>query len=361
MRIVVNFGHPAHVHYFKHFIKEMTDNGHEIMCFARERYPIQELLNAYGIEAINRGKGSNKLVGKAMNFFRVVWLIYYHSRKFKPDILMSFSGIYTTFAAVLLRAKAINLDDTETAIKVQTICKPFVDLILTPECYMLDLGGKHCRFPGTLDMAYLHPNRFTPDESVLDELGLVKGEKFALVRFVSWNAHHDVGCKGMTLDNKIRLVKELASIMKVFVTSEGDIPEELQRYACSIMPQKMHDVLYYAHMIAGESGTMSSEAAILGTSAVFINNARLGYLEFLSDLGLISMYTDSSQDQERAILKAIEVANNDHQKEDNRKIIQEHLEKMLDLTEFLVWLVKYYPQSRKEIMQTTWNFDRFVK
>ncbi len=36
MRIVVDIGHPAHVQYFKHFIKEMTDNGHEIMCFARE-------------------------------------------------------------------------------------------------------------------------------------------------------------------------------------------------------------------------------------------------------------------------------------------------------------------------------------
>ena len=73
MRIVVDIGHPAHVQYFKHFIKEMTDNGHEIMCFARERYPIQELLKAYSVEAINRGRGSNSLYGKALNFFRVNW------------------------------------------------------------------------------------------------------------------------------------------------------------------------------------------------------------------------------------------------------------------------------------------------
>jgi predicted glycosyltransferase len=38
------------------------------------------------------------------------------------------------------------------------------------------------------------------------------------VRFVSWNAHQDVGCKGMTLANMIRFVKELSGIMRVFVS-----------------------------------------------------------------------------------------------------------------------------------------------
>ena len=361
MKIVIDFGHPAHVHYFKHFIKEMTDNGHEIMCFARERYPIQELLNAYGIEAINRGKGYNSVTGKVWNTLRIIYLMYKNTRSFKPDICMSFGGLYTTLLAQLVRAKAISIDDTETAKWQQIICLPLVDLILTPSCYKIDLGKKQIKFPGTMDIAYLHSKRFTPNESVLDELGLEISDKFAIVRFVSWNAHHDVGCKGMTLANKIRLVKELSGIMRVFVTSEGEVPSELKEHHCSISPEKMHDALYFAHLIAGESGTMSTEAAILGTSAVIVNNDGLGCIEYFRDIGLISMYTDSSQDQERAILKAIEVANNDHQKEDNRKIIQEHLEKMLDLTEFLVWLVKYYPQSRKEIMQTTWSFDRFMK
>ena len=360
MKIVIDFGHPAHVHYFKHFIKAITDNGHEIMCFARERYPIQELLNAYGIEAINRGKGYNNGTGKVWNTLRIIYLMYRNARSFKPDICMSFGGLYTTLLAQLVRAKAISLDDTETAKWQQIICLPLVDLILTPSCYKIDLGKKQIKFPGTMDMAYLHPNRFTPDESVLDELGLEISERFAIVRFVSWNAHHDLGCKGMTLANKIRLVKELSGIMRVFVTSEGAVPDELREHQCSIMPQKMHDVLYYAHMIAGESGTMSSEAAILGTSAVFMNNARFGCLEYFGDMGLISMYNESIDDQERAIHRAVEIARNDHQKVDNCKIIQEHLKKMLDFTDFLVWLVEHYPQSKRDILSVGWSFDRFM-
>lgn len=360
MKIVIDFGHPAHVHYFKHFIKEMTDNGYEIMCFARERYPIQDLLKAYNIEAINRGKGYNSVIGKVWNTLRIIYLMYRNARSFKPDICMSFGGLYTTLLAQLVRAKAISLDDTETAKWQQIICLPLVDLILTPSCYKIDLGKKQIKFPGTMDMAYLHPNRFTPNESVLDELGLEISERFAIVRFVSWNAHHDVGCKGMTLANKIRLVKELSGIMRVFVSSEGEIPGELREHQCSIMPQKMHDVLYYAHMIAGESGTMSSEAAILGTSAVIVNNDGLGCIEYFRDIGLLFMFTDSIADQERAILKAIEIAKNDHLKEENNKVIQGSLSKMIDFSSFLVWLVEHYPQSKRDILSVGWSFDRFM-
>lgn len=351
MRIVIDFGHPAHVHYFKYFIKEMTEKGHEIMCFARERYPIQELLKAYNIKAINRGKGSNGVVGKIWGTLKIVHFMYRYAKKFNPDICISFGGLYTTLLAQLVRAKAISIDDTETAKWQQILCLPLVDSILTPSCYNVKLGKKQIKFPGTMDIAYLHPNRFTPDESVLEELGVARGEKFAIVRFVSWNAHHDVGCKGMSLDNKIRLVKKLSDIMKVFVTTEGEIPEELKYYQCSILPEKMHDVLYFAHLIAGESATMSSEAAVLGTSAVYINNARLGYLEYLSDLGLISIYTDSVEDQERAIVRAVEIAKNDNQKVENYKIRNEFLKGMIDLSSFFVWLVENYPQSKNKMLQ----------
>jgi predicted glycosyltransferase len=37
-------------------------------------------------------------------------------------------------------------------------------------------------------------------------------------------------------------------------------------------------VLAAARLVVGDSGTMSSEAAVLGTPAVFVSTARLGYL-----------------------------------------------------------------------------------
>ena len=46
---------------------------------------------------------------------------------------------------------------------------------------------------------------------------------------------------------------------------------EFERYRFSIPPEKMHDLLFYATMYIGEGGTISTEAAILGTPSILIN------------------------------------------------------------------------------------------
>ncbi len=37
MRILVDIGHPAHVHFFKNFIWEMEKRGHEFIVTARDK------------------------------------------------------------------------------------------------------------------------------------------------------------------------------------------------------------------------------------------------------------------------------------------------------------------------------------
>ena len=69
----------------------------------------------------------------------------------------------------------------------------------------VDLGRKHIRYNGFHELAYLHPNRFKPDISVLDELKVKEGEKFVILRFVSWNATHDFGQAGLSFDQKKEL------------------------------------------------------------------------------------------------------------------------------------------------------------
>ena len=37
LKIFVDIGHPAHVHYFRNFIKLMQDKGHEFFVSARDK------------------------------------------------------------------------------------------------------------------------------------------------------------------------------------------------------------------------------------------------------------------------------------------------------------------------------------
>lgn len=40
MKILIDMGHPAHVHFWKNFIWEMEKQGHEFKVVVREKNPI---------------------------------------------------------------------------------------------------------------------------------------------------------------------------------------------------------------------------------------------------------------------------------------------------------------------------------
>ena len=108
-------------------------------------------------------------------------------------------------------------------------------------------------------------------------------------------AHHDVGHHGLNSETKSELINVLKSRFKIFISSEGDLPEEFIPYKINISPEKMHDVLAGASIFVGESATMASESALLGTKAVYINSLPLmGYLNLEQESGLLKHF-DSSE------------------------------------------------------------------
>ena len=69
MKILIDIGHPAHVHYFRNFIKIMKSRGHKLLVVARDREVVYDLLNYYSIEFISRGKGNDTRFGKIIYMF----------------------------------------------------------------------------------------------------------------------------------------------------------------------------------------------------------------------------------------------------------------------------------------------------
>jgi predicted glycosyltransferase len=76
----------------------------------------------------------------------------------------------------------------------------------------------------------------------------------------------------MPLTTKLNLVKRLAQTHRVFISAEGDVPEEMNPYRISIAPHLIHSVLYEADIYIGEGATMASECAMLGTPAIYYNS-----------------------------------------------------------------------------------------
>lgn len=347
MRILVDLGHPAHVHQFKNAIKILEDKGHDILVTARNKEVSFRLLERYNINYIEVGSYKGGILSKALEMLNIDKKLYTLARDFNPDILVGGVGnVYVAHVSYLLRKPSIMFNDTENAILQNLLSFPFLSVICTPSCYKKYVGRKQIRYNGYHELAYLHPNYFSPNPEVLKEIGLGECDPVIILRFVSWQASHDVGHKGLTMDAKRRAIHEFEKYGRVFITSEKPLPQEFDKYRISVAPEKMHDLLYYATLLYGESATMASECAVLGTHAIFCDFAGRGYTdEEEKDYGLVFNFKLDEFSQEKSIDKAVKLLQDSDLRQKGREKRERLLREKIDVTEFMVCLIETYPES----------------
>ncbi|MCD4744908.1 MAG: DUF354 domain-containing protein, partial [Bacteroidales bacterium] len=270
IKVLIDINHPAHVHLFKNFAWEMQKKGHKILFTTRDKECTIQLLEYYKFDFISFGKHYKKKLGKIFGLFKFNLLLILTSIKFKPDIFLSHGSIYAAHTAFLLRKLNIAFEDTGNKEQVR-LYKPFTKFIFTSNVFEQNYGIKQIRYNAYHELAYLHPKYFKPDETIFSLLDLKKYQPYVIIRFVSWDASHDKGQAGIGLENKIELIKNLSSIIKVFISSEEELPENLKKYQIKISPEKIHDAIAFSSIFIGEGATMASECAVLGTPAIYIN------------------------------------------------------------------------------------------
>ena len=116
MKILVDIGHPAHVHYFRNFIKIMETTGHRFLIIARDKEVTFSLLKAYDIPYISRGKGGKGFWGKLLYLVKGDYIMYKEAKKFKPDLFLSFASVYAAQVSKILKKPHIAFNDTEHAL-----------------------------------------------------------------------------------------------------------------------------------------------------------------------------------------------------------------------------------------------------
>jgi predicted glycosyltransferase len=281
--VLFDIGHPAHVHLFRNIARRLEAQGHRILFSALDREMIIYLLDYYQLPyqiTWKRGKGKRSLVTElAMR----TWVTFRIARQFRADLMMSMGSPTVGIPALLLRKPYLAVTDTDHATEQHALFKPFATVIATPTVFKPDFGSKQIRYRAYHELAYLHPDEFTPDENVLRSLGIQPGETYFVVRFVSWSATHDIGKRGFTPNEKKELLQELSQQGRVLLSVEGDIDPEFAHYQVHFPREIIHHLLAFASMYIGEGGTMLSEAAVLGTPAIFVNPLRAGYWTDLQD------------------------------------------------------------------------------
>jgi hypothetical protein len=362
MKIFIDIGHPAHVHYFRNFIKIMEGKGYEFIISARDKEVGHQLLKSYGIEYYNRGAGGVGLLSKLFYFIEGDYKIYKLIKQHNPQVLMSFASPYLAQVSKFTGLPHIVFDDTENNVWNHRFYSPFSKTILTPSVFQKDFGAKQIRFNSYMELCYLHPDYFTPDISVLEELGVHANERYVIMRFVAWNATHDLGHNGISYQNKLRAIKEFKKYAKIFISSESKLPADLEPLKTNIAPHRMHDALAFSSLLFGESATMASESAVLGTPAIYIDDVGRGYTdEEEQKYGLVFNYTESEDDQLKAIDKGIEILKNLNIKQQLQVNRARMLADKIDLTAFIVWFIENYPESFEIIRENPEYQNKFLK
>ena len=344
MRILISIEHPAWVHQFKYIIKKLEKRGHIVKVVAINKDRDLELLDAFNIkyDVISNTIGKN-LLENCFVFLQTTWKILLISIKFKPNLFLGRASPMMAINSFLFRKKHIVFEDVDIFSPYLFICKLFSTIIITPFLFSRDLGKKHLRVHTYKELFYLHPEYFKPDSSILDEMGLNRNEIFVLLRFVSFEALHDISREGFKLEDKRKLIKELEKYSRVFISSESSLPEDFEKYMLRLSPEKIHDFIYYAKLFICDSGTMATEAAILGTPVIRCNSLvgkkdLSNFCELENKYGLLV----NIRNPKKAIKKAEEMIQKTNLKrewQDKRKRL---LEDKYNINNFIIWLIENY-------------------
>jgi len=343
MRILIDIGHPGHVHLFRPFAKEMQKRGHKILFTCREKEFEIDLLKAAGFEYISFGEKYSSITGKLWGLVKFDIQEFITGLKFKPDMLLSHGSFYAAHASFLLRKPHISMEDTGNMEQMR-LYLPFTKNVLVSSAFHKNLGNKQIIYNSYHELAYLHPKYFKPNNHILKTIQRKPNQKYVLLRFISWNASHDIGQGGLSLVEKEKLIGLLKTKgYKIHISSEKELPAQFEEYKINIHPSQIHDVMAFADLFIGEGATMASECAVLGTPAIYINTMNAGTIDEQEKYGLLSHFHSGE-----GVLKKVKELNiNKNLKEEWKEKRDKMLADKINLTSFLVWFIENYPDSAK--------------
>ena len=284
-RFLIYMGHPAHFHLFKNTILILREQNHEVEILIKKKDILEDLLRNNGWEYTNinpKGRGDSKfaialsLLKRDVEFFKV-------AKRFKPDLMIGTSAEITHIGKLLnIPSIVVNEDDAAIVPLFAKLAYPFASAVLAPNC--CDCGkweSKKIGYESYHELAYLHPDHFTPDLSIVRKY--IQEEHYFILRFAKLNAHHDVGRSGINLEIAKKIIELLSPKGRVYITSERELEKELEPYRIAINPLHIHHAMAFADLYIGDSQTMAAEAAVLGTPSLRFNDfvGEIGYLEEL--------------------------------------------------------------------------------
>ena len=381
MNVLIQLSHPAHFHLYKIVAKNLMEDRNKVLFVIKSKDILETLLQNAGLPYVNINQHAHRgsKFGILWDMFVREWRIIKLCLKHKIDLITG-STPETAHVSWLLRIHGVNTgeDDLDVVPAFKKIAGPVIQCFVAPDpCDAGPVENRTAHYPGYHELAYLHPNHFTPDPKIVEAYGIDTSKPYFVMRFASLNAHHDSGIKGINTEIAERLVKILEPFGTIYITSERPLEPQFEKYRIKINPLDMHHVMAFASLYIGDSQTMAAEAGVLGVPFVRFNDfvGRIGYLRELEDkyelgYGIHASVLPADSPIRRndgslqpsgveELYKRVEelVA---MPSEERRATFQSRRQKMLsekiDCAKFLTYFIENYPQSADQTRKADISF-----
>jgi len=362
-RIIIYLGHPAQFHFFKYTIKKLKKSGCEVMVLMKSKDVLEDLLKEADFKYTNIQKNirKNSPISMAIASIKRTLSILKIGYKFRPDIIVG-EDASVAQAAWILGAKSITTteDDYDIIKKLAVITYPFSNSIIVPSvCDVGKWSNKKIGYDGYMKLAYLHPQYFKPNRYILESY--INDEKFCIIRLAKLTAFHDTNIYGLDKDIVLKLIGIIEDLgYRVYISSEDKIHPELSRYQLKIKSSDIHHIISFSSLLISDSQSMSVEAAMLGVASIRYSDfagkiSVLEELEYKYELtyGIPTNNVEKLFSITRKLLSITNIKNEFHSRRDIMLLDK------IDVTAFISWFIKNYPES-KDIMSHNPKFqDKF--
>lgn len=346
MKILIYLGHPAHFYIYKNSILQWNKDGHETFILIKKKDILEDLLKAANLpyhNILEEGRKDSK-TGIMLGMLKRAIRLFFFCIKHKPDILTG-TSVENSFVGKLLNIPVINVNEDDAAVVplYAKLSYPFATEILTPQvCNNGKWDSKSTKYNSYHELAYLHPNNFTPDKKIVEQY-FSADKPYFIIRFAKLTAHHDHGIKGINAQIAEKVIEILKPHGRIYITSERELEPQFESYRININPLHMHHVMAFAQIYIGDSQTMAAESGVMGVPFIRFNDfvGRIGYLKELEEVYQLG-YGIKTCDVEKMYTTLEELVN----MPDRRELFQKRKEKMLsekiDYSQYLTRFIEKY-------------------
>ena len=353
MNILIQLSHPAHFHLYKNVARNLMDDGHKVFILIKTKDILEDLLKQSGLPYYNILKEAHRKSKLGIFWDMLVrdWRMWRFVRNNKIDLLTG-STVEVAQVGWLTRKYRVNTgeDDMDVVPLFPKMAGPFMGTILSPRvCNNYRLEPCSVKYESYHELAYLHPNHFVADKSVVERY-FTADTPYFIMRFSSLNAYHDGGIKGINSEIAQRLVDILKPHGRIYITSERELEPQFEQYRIKINTLDMHHVMAFCSLYVGDSQTMAAEAGVLGVPFVRYNDfvGRIGYLNELENVYQLGFGIKASEEgSAEKMYKTVEtLLSMPNLKEEWQNRRQKMLAEKIDYAQFLTWFIENYPESR---------------